>query len=101
MSERTEALMRIVVGIVFGIILGLWKIVIQVVAVLHWFYVIFTGKRSRDLAEFCNLWNTQAYRFIRYMTFSANTRPFPFSDLGAVMHPVEISQIAAKPSRKK
>lgn len=90
MSERTEALMRIVIGIVSGIILGIWKLLVEVLAVFHWFYVIFTGKRSRSLAEFSNIWTTQAYAFIRYMTFTTNSRPFPFSDLGKVLHPVEM-----------
>ena len=98
MSERTEAFMRIVVAIVSGIILGLWKIVIQLVVILHWFYVIFSGKRSKDFAEFCNLWATQAYRFIRYMTFATNARPFPFSDLGNVVEPVELK--SAKSNKK-
>jgi len=95
MSERKEAWMRIVVAIVSGIILGLWKIAVEVVAVIHWFYVLFSGKRNKDLAEFCNLWTTQTYRFIRYMTFATNTRPFPFSELGSAMHPVEF-----KPKKK-
>ncbi len=90
MSERKEALMRIVVGIITGIILGLWKILIEVIAIFHWFYVSFKGKRSLNLADFSNVWTTQAYRFIRYMTFTTNSRPFPFSDLGKVMHPVEM-----------
>ena len=90
MSERTEAGMRIVVAIVSGIILGLWKIVVEIVAIVHWFYVIFLGKRNKDLAEFCNQWNTQIYRFVRYITFSTNSRPFPFSELGGVMDPVEL-----------
>ena len=90
MSERTEALMRIVVGIVSGIILGLWKLLIEILAIFHWFYVLFAGKRNRSLAEFSNLWTTQAYRFIRYMTFTTNSRPFPFSDLGKALQPVEM-----------
>ena len=90
MSERTEALMRIIVAIVSGIILGLWKVAVEVVSIVHWIYVIFTGKRSKDLAEFCNLWNTQIYRFIRYMTFATNERPFPFSDLGNAMDAVDL-----------
>ena len=89
MSERTEAWMRIVVAIVSGIILGLWKIAVQVVSIIHWFYVVFLGKRNRDLAEFCNSWNTQIYRYIRYMTFATNTRPFPFSEMGKVIEPIE------------
>jgi len=90
MSERKEAWMRIVVGIVSGIIIGLWKLAVEIAAIFHWFYVVFSGKRSRGIAEFANLWVTQAYRFIRYMTFTTNSRPFPFSDLEKVMHPVEM-----------
>ena len=92
MSERTEALMRIVVGIVSGIIIGVWKILADIVSIFHWFYVLFTGRRSKILAEFCNNWATQVYRLIRYMTFATNSRPFPFSELGKVMQPVEIRQ---------
>lgn len=92
MSERKEAWMRIIVGIISGIIIGLWKVVVEVISIFHWFYVLFTNKKIRDIAEFCNLWTTQAYRFIRYMTFTTNSRPFPFSDLGNVLHPVEMKK---------
>ena len=90
MSERKEAFIRIIIGIISGIILGVWKILIEVLAIFHWFYVIFTGKRRLSLANFSNIWTTQAYRFIRYMAFATNSRPFPFSDLGKVLHPVEM-----------
>ena len=76
MPERKEAWMRIVVGIISGIILGLWKIVVEAASIIHWFYVLLAGKRSKGLAEFCNAWNTQIYRFVRYITFSTNSRPF-------------------------
>ena len=65
---------------------------VQIISVFHWFYVVFSGKRSKGIAEFCNIWNTQIYRFIRYMTFATNSRPFPFSDLGDEMHPVEMEE---------
>ena len=90
MSERKEAWMRIVVGIISGIILGLWKVLVEGVSLFHWIYVVFSGKRNKEIAEFCNAWTTQAYRFIRYMTFATNSRPFPFSELGNVLHPVEM-----------
>lgn len=92
MSERTEALMRIVVGIVSGIIIGLWKILVNIISIIHWLYILFAGKRSKTLAEFCNLWATHVYRLIRYMTFATNSRPFPFSELGDAMQPVEIKK---------
>ena len=81
MSERKEALMRIVVGIVTGFVLGLWKMAIQVVAILNWIITIFSNQRNKDLAEFCEIWNTQMYDFLRYMTFVSNKRPFPFNSL--------------------
>ena len=90
MSERKEAWMRIVVLIVSGIILGLWKILVDITSIFHWFYVLFSGRRSKGMAEFCNAWATQIYRFIRYMTFATNSRPFPFSDLANALHKVEM-----------
>ena len=81
MTERTEAWFRIIVCIITGIILGAWKGLIQVLAIIHWFYVVFTGKRNKNLAEFSEIWNTQIYIFLRYMTFVSNERPFPFKNL--------------------
>ena len=85
MNERKEAFIRIIVGLVSGIIIGLWKTLVQVITIIHWVYVIFSGKRHQGFAEFCNLWNTKLYRFIRYMTMTTNERPFPFTELGEVM----------------
>ena len=90
MSERKEALMRIIVGIVSSIVLSLWKIVVIILTVVHWMYSILTGKRSKGIAEFCNMWVTQAYRYARYMTLATNSRPFPFSELGRVLDSVDI-----------
>ena len=81
MGERTEAWMRIVVGVVSGIVFGLWKALIQILGVVHWIIVIFSGKRNKGLAEFSEIWNTQIYIFLRYMTFVTNQRPFPFTSL--------------------
>ena len=81
MAERAEALMRILVGIVSGIILGVWKALVQIIAIINWIIAILTGERNKGLAEFCEIWNTQIYIFLRYMTFVSNKRPFPFSAL--------------------
>ena len=89
MSERKEAWMRVIVAVISGIILSLWKTLVIFVTVVHWLYVVFANKRSRGLADFCNLWATQAYRFVRYLTFTTNARPFPFSEMGQPMHPTE------------
>ncbi len=81
MDERLEALMRILVGIVSGIILGLWKGLVQVLAIVLWLVALVAGKRIKGIAEFCEIWNTQVYVYLRYMTFVSNKRPFPFSAL--------------------
>ena len=81
MAERAEALMRILVGIVSGIILGVWKTLVQIIGIINWIIAILTGERNKGLAEFCEIWNTQIYIFLRYMTFVSNKRPFPFSAL--------------------
>ena len=80
--EQKEALMRIVIGIVTGIILHLWRVLIAVIAFVHFFYVLFTGKRHKGMAEFCHIFNDQLYKYAKYMTFATNKRVFPFADLG-------------------
>jgi hypothetical protein len=87
--ERKEALMRIVVCIVSGIILGLWKGLIQILFVVNWFITIFTAKRNKGIAEFCEIWNTQLYTFLRYINFVSNSRPFPFTKLAPSMSKFE------------
>jgi len=81
MSERKEVLMRIFVGIISGIILGVWRYLIFVFVVINWIYTLFAGKRLKELAEMSEVWNTQLYIFSRYLTFVTNSRPFPFTKL--------------------
>jgi len=83
-SERLEALMRIVVCIVTGIILYFWFILVKVLTIVHWVVVILTGKRNKTLSEFAHNWNAQVYLFLKYITFATNKRPFPFTRLGKV-----------------
>ena len=85
MSERKEAWMRIIVLIVSGIVLGIWRGLIQILGIVHWFIVVFSGKRNKGLAEFSEIWNTQVYIFLRYMDFVTNQRPFPFTPLSKNM----------------
>ncbi len=78
-SERGEAWFRIIVAIVSGIILGVWRWFISLLSIVNWLITVFTGKRNKDVAELCEYWNTEVYKFVRYMTFVTNERPFPFS----------------------
>ena len=85
MSERTETIMRIFVAIVTGIILSVWKMLIGVFVVFNFIATLFMGKRVKDLAELCEVYNTQQYVFIRYISFVSNKRPFPFEKLSSNM----------------
>ena len=79
--ERKEALFRILVLIISGIILALWRYLIYVLVIINFFIALFAGKRNKDIAEFCEYWNTEIYKFVHYITFVSNDRPFPFSGL--------------------
>ena len=80
-GERKEILMRVIVAIVSGIILGIWRYFIFVIGVVNWIYTLFTGKRIKEISNLSEIWNTQIYIFLRYMTLVSNERPFPFRNL--------------------
>lgn len=80
-GERKEAWFRIIVLIISGIILSIWKALIVFLAIVNWIVVVFSGIRNKQIAEFSEYWNTEYYKFMRYLTFVSNKRPFPFSDL--------------------
>ncbi len=77
--ERKEAWMKILIAIVSGIILKFWGIVVFIAGIINWLIVVFSGKRNKNLAEFCEPWNTEMYKYARYLTGVSNKRPFPFS----------------------
>lgn len=80
-EERTEALMRIVVGIISGFILYVWSHLVGILIIVNFFYTLIIGKRSKDIAKLCEVFNSQLYSFSRYMGFVSNERPFPFEKL--------------------
>ena len=80
-SQRKETLMRIIVLIVTGIILVLWRYFIVALFIVNFVYSLFTSKRLKELADLSEVWNTQFYQFQKYMTFVTNARPFPFTPL--------------------
>lgn len=79
--EKREAWFRIIVLIISGVILMAWKYLIIILVILNWLITVIYGKRSRKMAEFSEYWNTEVYKYVRYITFNTNNRPFPFSDL--------------------
>jgi len=83
-SERKEALMRILVLLITGIVLYLWGYLVLILTIINWFIVIFSGKRNKDIANFSAIWASEIYRFVSYLTFETNERPFPFSSLSKI-----------------
>jgi len=80
-NEKKEAWFRIIIVIICGIIFAVWRYLIFLFAILNWFIVVFSGKRNKELAMFSEYFNTEAYKFMRYLTFMSNERPFPFSNI--------------------
>ena len=80
-KERKEAWFRILILIISGIILGLWKSLICILVIVNFCITAYSGKRNRNVADFCEYWNTEVYKFFHYITFVSNDRPFPFSGL--------------------
>lgn len=81
MNERKEAFFKIIVTIVSGIILYLWAYLIIALTIVNWLIAIFANKRNKEIAEFCEYWNTESYKFYKYLTGVTNDRPFPFTNV--------------------
>jgi len=81
MNERKETLMRLIVLVISGIILAVWRYLIFALIILNFFWSLISGKRLKEPAEMSEIWNTQIYIFLRYITFVTNERPFPFKNL--------------------
>ncbi|MBW2971205.1 DUF4389 domain-containing protein [Candidatus Woesearchaeota archaeon] len=99
-SERLEALWRILVAIVVGVILYFWNYLMMLVVVVHWLYAVITGKRSKDLADFANTWASYMYRSYRYLSFTTNARPWPFTDFQKPMEDVDFKASGPKKANK-
>ncbi len=75
MGERTEALLRIPLGIFYGLVLNVLGIVVGVLWIFLFLYTLILGKRHRGAAEFMNGYVSLMYRVYRYISFATNERP--------------------------
>jgi hypothetical protein len=80
-NESKEALMRIPIALVSGLILEAWGGLVAVLWLVNFFLTLIRGERNKEIANFCEIWNTQQYIFLKYMMFVSNTRPFPFEKM--------------------
>lgn len=82
-TERKQFFIRIFVAIVSGIILWAWAYVTGIVTVFNYIVVLFRGRRSKNLADFCEYWVAEVVCFYRYVAFIKDEKPFPFTKLKA------------------
>ena len=80
-GERIELLWRLLIFVVTGIILEVWAYLVLMVAIINFFIVLFSGNPDKKLTNFSEYFNTELYRYARYITFSTNERPFPFTEM--------------------
>jgi len=79
-KERKNILWRLIVFIISGIVLDIWAYAVAIVLLINWFVVIFSGKRNKELGYFCSLWAMEITRFVKYLSFETNEKPFPFKE---------------------
>lgn len=82
MGERLELIIRIPLAIIYGIILGIWGLVVGIVAIVHWFYTLIRGKRHLGMAKFTNRYITYSLLVSRYLYLITNERPWPIGKKG-------------------
>jgi len=75
MGERVEALLRIPLAILYGIILYGLNLAVGVVTLVQFFYTLITGKRHKSMARFANAASTFQYHVNRYQGFATNEKP--------------------------
>ena len=90
MSERKEAWMRLVVAVVSGIIVGLWKFLVVILTIFHWFYVVFFGRRNRAIAEFCNPIGISVLHFCEIHDLHYKLKAIPILRIGRIFNPVDM-----------
>ena len=77
-NESSEALMRIPVGIVSGIVIGLWRVLVVFLALVDFVTTLVSSKRSKDIADFSETWNTQMYVFYEVYAFCFKRKAISF-----------------------
>ncbi|WP_457741620.1 DUF4389 domain-containing protein [Thermococcus sp.] len=76
MGERTEALLRIPLVILYSIVLEIIGLIVGIVVIVQFFYTLILGKRHRGMARFANSYASLNYHVNRYLNFATNERPF-------------------------
>lgn len=96
MGERIEALVRIPLAIIYGIITGIWGFFAELAAIVNWFYALISGKRSETLADFVNQFVAYSYDVNRYLYMTTNKRAWPIEGELRVLEPTDLGKVKTK-----
>lgn len=80
-KERKEFIIRLIVFLIGGFVLSVWAYLVMILTAINFLIVLFAGKRNKDIASFSEYWTTEVYCYMQYVTFAADEKPFPFSEL--------------------
>ena len=77
--KRRSTWLRLLFMIMFVAIYALTRIVFAAVVVFQFFFVLFTAETNKQLTELGQSLATYTYQIMRYLSFNAEDKPFPFS----------------------
>lgn len=93
--NRGTVAIRILLAIPHLVIVSVWNYAIQIVAVIHWFIQVFTGKRNEGLFNFVNRYLGYATRTYAYTGLLFDEYPGFIDDAGKT--PVQYNLDYAEP----
>lgn len=70
--------LRLFFMLVVILLYGVSRVVLGAVVLVQFFFVLFTGQGNAGLRQLGQSLATYTYQIIRYLTFNADERPFPF-----------------------
>ena len=74
-ASRVEMLIRIVWGIIAGIVLVIFAFVAALATFIHFLYILIYGKRQKEIFQFVKAVEVQRFRLSLYLTFVTDERP--------------------------
>jgi len=75
MGERVEALIRIPLAILYGVVIYGVSIAAGIVTIIQFFYTLILGRRHKGMARFVNSASSLRYHIDRYQGFATNEKP--------------------------
>lgn len=81
--SRQKIAIRFLFTIFFVILLEILKIIVQLTVLFQYVHLFITTDYNDPVRRFSNKLVAYAYKIMRYVTLTENTRPFPFADFPA------------------